>query len=171
MGKPLIEERGLQLVPLDQAHIRPFVEDISPETMREFETLYATSPTETLEDLVDEPLVFSVMKDGRPVAITGLVLHTKDALMWAIFTKGLRKHWVSFARASQKLIQFYHTLHPNLRSEVWVKNEMIHQWLLHLGFLPEAVIDLQNGQSVVRFVRCIPEHKSAQTATSRPVLH
>lgn len=171
MAKPLIEERGLQLVPLEQAHIRAFVEDISPETMREFETLYTTSPIEALEDLIDEPLVFSVMKDGRPVAITGLVLHTKDALMWAIFTKSLRKYWVSFARASQKLIQFYHTLHPNLRSEVWVKNEMIHQWLLHLGFLPEAVIELSNGHTVIRFVRCDPKASYAQGSASRPVLH
>lgn len=171
MVKPFIEERGLRLVSFDRAHIQPFVADISPENMREFESLYRASPTESLEAIADEPLVFTVMKDDQPVAITGLVMHTEDALMWCIFSNSLKRHWISFARASRKLVEFYHTLHPNLRSEVWSENEMIHQWLLHLGFQPEGAIEIQNGQVVVRFVRCGSESKSAQTATSRPVLH
>lgn len=171
MDKPFIEERGLRLVAFASEHIPQFVEDISPENMREFESLYQQSPTQALEGIVREPLVFTVMKDERPVAITGLILHTQDALMWCLFSKELRRHWVSFARASKKLIEFYHTLHPNLRSEVWTENTMIHQWLLHLGFWPKDVIDMPNGQSVVRFVRCSSESKSVQTSALRPVLH
>ena len=171
MGKPLIEERGLELVAFDPAHIPEFVANLSAENMREFESLYEISPTEALVNIAHEPLVFTVLHSGRPVAVTGLILHTEDALMWCLFSKELRRHWISFARASAKLVEFYHTLHPKLRSEVWTENEMIHQWLLHLGFLPEDVIEMPNGQSVVRFVRCSPELKSAQTATSRPVLH
>lgn len=171
MGKPLIEERGLSLVAFDPAHIKPFVDDLSVENMREFESLYQLSPMEALEGVAHEPLVFTVLRGERPVAVTGLILHTEDALMWCLFSKELRRHWISFARASKKLIEFYHTLHPNLRSEVWTQNDMIHQWLLYLGFWPKDVIEMQNGQSVVRFVRCSSESKSAQTATSRPVLH
>lgn len=171
MGKALIEERGLTLVAFDPAHIQPFVEDISAENMREFESLYQVSPTEALEGIAHEPLIFTVMREERPVAITGLILHSEDALMWCLFSKELKKHWISFARASRKLIEFYHTLHPNLRSEVWTENNMIHQWLLHLGFWPQDIVEMPNGQSVVRFVRCGSESKSVQTSTSRPVLH
>lgn len=171
MAKPFIDERGLTLVEFEEGHIAEFVENISTENMREFESLYRMSPTEALTSVINDPLVFTVQKDKRPVAITGLVLHDDYALMWAVFSKDLRKHWISFARASKKLIEFYHELHSNLRSEVWTENEMIHQWLLHLGFMPDDVIEMPNGQSVVRFVRCSSNQKSAQTVTLRPVLH
>lgn len=171
MAKVFLEERGLKLVAFDRTHIPDFVASLSAENMREFESLYQISPTEALEGIIRDPLVFTVLKEDRPVAITGLILHTEDALMWSLFSNELRKHWISFARASKKLIEFYHTFHPNLRSEVWSENDMIHQWLLHLGFWPENVIEMPNGQSVVRFVRCSTESKSVQTATSRPVLH
>jgi hypothetical protein len=171
MAKPFIEERGLRLVEFQRHHIEPFVRDLSPENLREFESLYGISPTEALEGVVGQPLIFTVEKEERPVAVTGLVLHSDHALMWSLFSKELRKSWISFARASRKLIEFYHTLHPELRSEVWTENEMIHQWLLHLGFLPQDAIELPNGHTVVRFVRCSHESKSVQTALSRPVLH
>ncbi len=171
MAKPFIEERGLSLVDFDEGHIADFVKNISGENMREFESLYKLSPTEALKGVVGDPFVFTVLKEERPVAITGLVLHSDHAQMWAIFSKELRNHWISFARASRKLVEFYHGFHQELRSDVWTENDMIHQWLLHLGFMPEDVIEAKNGQSVVRFVRCGSVPKSVQTATSRPVLH
>jgi hypothetical protein len=171
MAKPLLQDRGLSLVPLEVRHVDPFIKTMSPENLREFESLYQVAPGDALITAVKEPLVFAVEKDGQPVAITGLALHSEYGLMWCLFSKELRKSWVSFARASRKLIDYYHTLHPVLRSEVWTENEMIHQWLLHLGFWPQDAVELQNGHTVVRFVRCSPEMKSVQTASSRPVLH
>jgi hypothetical protein len=88
-----------------------------------------------------------------------------------MFSKDMRKHWVSFARASIKLMAFYNLLHPRLTCDVWTENHMIHQWLVSLGFLPERAIQSANGQMVIRFVRCSPEQKSVQTTTLRPVLH
>ena len=170
MAKPFLEERGLKLVAFEERHILPFASNLSPENVREFEALYAKSPIESLRSCLEMPMVFTVEKDGQPLAVTGLIMTTSCAQMWALFSKDLRKHWVSFARASQKLIEYYHLMHPSIAADVWTENEMIHQWLVHLGFLPEAVIQAGNGQMVIRFVRCSPEQKSVQTTTLRPML-
>jgi hypothetical protein len=169
MAKPFLEERGLRLVALEQRHILPFVTNLSAENLREFETLYERSPLESLEAIVHNPLVYAVEKDGQPLAVTGI--DPDHGFMWAMFSKDMRKHWVSFARASIKLMAFYNLLHLRLTCDVWTENEMIHQWLVSLGFLPERAIQSANGQVVIRFVRCSPEQKSVQTTTLRPVLH
>jgi hypothetical protein len=171
MAKPIIEERGLRLVPLKAQHIAPFIADLSPENMREFESLYQISPAEALISCLEDPFVFAVKKGDEVVAVTGLFLFTHDAVMWSLFSKNLRKHWISFARASRKLVDYYHTISENIRCEVWSENLMIHQWLLHLGFLPDSCLERPNGHTVIRFVRCGPELKSVQTASPRPVLH
>lgn len=171
MDKPIIEDRGLKLVAFEERHILPFAMDLSAENVREFESLYKISPIEALESIVGDPLVFAVEKDGQPVALTGINIGINDALIWVLFSNQLRKSWISFARASRKLISFYHGFQPNLRAEVWTENEMIHQWLLHLGFEATSIVELDNGQSVVRFVRCNSNEKHVENNSSRPVLH
>ena len=171
MAKPFIEERGLRLVALEKRHILPFVSKLSAENLREFETLYQMSPLEALEGVLEKPLVYAVEKDGVALAVTGIVPHKNYGLMWAMFSKDMRKHWISFARASIKLISFYHILHPRLMCDVWTENDMIHHWLVSLGFMPESAIQDANGQITIRFVRCSPQVKSDETVASRPVLH
>jgi hypothetical protein len=171
MADPILESRGLKLVPFHQRHILPFIRNMSAENLREFETLYEISPLEALYDLAPDELVFVIEKDDKPIAMTGIVLREDSGMMWALFSNDLRKNWISFARASDMLIQFYHTIRETIYSEVWTENEMIHQWLAYLGFEPECLIEKQNGQSVIRFVRCQLESNYVQGDTSRPVLH
>lgn len=171
MADPILESRGLKLVPFHQRHILPFIRNMSAENLREFEALYEISPLEALYDLAPDELVFVIEKDDKPIAMTGIVLREDSGMMWALFSNDLRKNWISFARASDMLIQFYHTIRETIYSEVWTENEMIHQWLAYLGFEPECLIEKQNGQSVIRFVRCQLESNYVQGDTSRPVLH
>ena len=100
MAKPFLEERGLRLVAFEQRHILPFVTNLSAENLREFETLYQRSPLESLEAIVHNPLVYAVEKDGQALAVTGI--DSDHGFMWAMFSKDMRKHWISFARASIK---------------------------------------------------------------------
>lgn len=171
MDKPFIEERGLKLVAFEERHILPFAMNLSEENLREFEVLYNTPPVQALESCIGNMLTFAVEADGKPLAVTGLIVHDTHAVMWCLFSKDMKKKWISFARASSKLVKFYSELRPVIMADVWTENEMIHQWLVYLGFMPEGVIEMQNGQMVIRFVRCNTDIKSAQTATSRPVLH
>jgi hypothetical protein len=171
MAKPILESNGLSMVPFEQRHVQPFVSDLSPENLREFETLYEVSAYEALSGVVGEALVFAVELDGVPVAVTGLTLQKHDGQMWALFSNQLRKKFVSFVKFSYKLVGFYHTLTPDIRADIWTENHMIHQWAVHLGFVPVCDIEMQNGQTVVRFVRCNPRATHAHGSTSRPVLH
>ena len=171
MADCILESRGLKLVPFEQRHILPFIQNLSAENLREFETLYEVSPLEALYDLAPDELVFVIEKDGKPIAMTGIVLRDDSGMMWALFSNDLRKNWISFARASDLLIQFYHTMRENIHAEVWSENEMIHQWLAYLGFEPECFIEKENGQSIIRFVRCQSESNYVQGDLLRPVLH
>ncbi len=171
MADCIIESRGLKLVPFEERHILPFIRNLSPENLREFETLYEISPLEALYDLSPDELVFVIEKDDKPIAMTGIILRENSGVMWALFSNDLRKNWISFARASEMLIQFYHTIRETIYSEVWTNNEMIHQWLVYLGFEPESFIEKPNGQSVVRFVRCQSNSEYVQAESLRPVLH
>ena len=171
MADCILESRGLKLVPFEQRHILPFIQNLSAENLREFETLYEVSPLEALYDLAPDELVFVIEKDGKPIAMTGIVLRDDSGMMWALFSNDLRKNWISFARASDLLIQFYHTMRENIHAEVWSENEMIHQWLAYLGFEPECFIEKENGQSIIRFVRCQSEQNYVQGDLLRPVLH
>ena len=171
MADCILESRGLKLVPFEQRHILPFIQNLSAENLREFETLYEVSPLEALYDLAPDELVFVIEKDGKPIAMTGIVLRDDSGMMWALFSNDLRKNWISFARASDLLIQFYHTMRETIYAEVWSENEMIHQWLAYLGFEPECFIEKENGQSVIRFVRCQSEQNYVQGELLRPVLH
>jgi hypothetical protein len=171
MVKPYIEERGLKLVAFEERHILPFAKNISAENLREFEVVYEMPVVEALESCLNRALVFAVEKNGEPLAVTGVDLEDDHALIWCMFSKDMRKNWISFARASEKLMKFYEELHPNLVADVWTQNDMIHQWLVYLNFTPEMLIELQNGQTVFRFVRCTSKKKSVHNKTLRPVLH
>ena len=171
MADCIIESRGLKLVPFEERHILPFIRNLSTENLREFETLYKISPLEALYDLGPDELVFVVEKDSKPIAMTGIILQDDSGMMWALFSNDLRKNWISFARASDLLIQFYHSMRDTLYSEVWTENEMIHQWLAYLGFKPECFIEKEDGQSVIRFVRCQSDSEYVQAESLRPVLH
>lgn len=159
------------MVPFEERHVHPFVSNLSPENLREFETLYSISPYEALSGVAGEALVFAVERNGVPVAVTGLTLGSSDGLMWALFSNDLRKSFVRFVKFSHELVKFYHSLTPTIRAEVWTENHMIHQWAAHLGFIPVCDIEMPNGQTVVRFVRCNPKASYAQGSTLRPVLH
>lgn len=171
MADCIIESRGLKLVPFEERHILPFIRNLSTENLREFETLYKISPLEALYDLGPDELVFVVEKDSKPIAMTGIILQDDSGMMWALFSNDLRKNWISFARASDLLIQFYHSMRETLYSEVWTENEMIHQWLAYLGFEPECFIEKEDGHAVIRFVRCQSDSEYVQAESLRPVLH
>jgi hypothetical protein len=172
MGEIHIEERGLTLVDLEESHIKPFVDNISPESEREFNVFYNVSLTDALTNVINDPFAFAVLKDGRPVAITGAALFADHALIWAVFSNDLRRNWISFARASRRLMSFYHGFHEELRSTVWSENHMVHQWLLHLGFVPTDIsYNPKDKQSCLHFVRCDKDAKYGDGSLSRPVLH
>lgn len=171
MAKPVLSYRGLNLVPLKKKHIMPFFRNMSAENMAEFTFVYDQDPLESLLAIVDEPMTFVVEKDGEPLAITGLQEYGSHGLMWCLFSKNMRSHWISFARASKALINFYHGFNAELYCDVWTENAEIHQWLVYLGFLPEAIVELENRQELVRFVRCDERAQDVHTHPSRPVMH
>lgn len=167
MGDPVIESHGLQLYPLKPKHIIPFHDDLSEENIKELRVVYKIDPLEALLELIGRQMVFVVERKGKPLAVTGI---DEDGCMWALFSKSLKKNWVRFARASPELIRFYHHFYDELSCQVWTENEMILQWLVHLGF--EAEILFNSGDvEIAQFVRCKTEQSNVYSLLSRPVMH
>jgi len=167
MGDPVIESHGLQLYPLKPKHIIPFHDDLSEENIKELRVVYKIDPLEALLELIGRQMVFVVERKGKPLAVTGI---DEDGCMWALFSKSLKKNWVRFARASPELIRFYHHFYDELSCQVWTENEMILQWLVHLGFETEILFNSGDAE-IAQFVRCKTEQSNVYSLLSRPVMH
>ena len=171
MDKLLMNVRGLSVVTAEAHHVEDILKHLSSENVREFETLYQMSPHEALMSAIETDICFAVVKDGVTLSITGLYDCGSYAVMWAVFSKHMRKHRVSFLRGSKRLIDFYHTLNCNIECRVWIENEMIHQWLSFLGFEPQVIVETGNNQELVNFVRCVQPEFQIDNSASRPVMH
>lgn len=167
MAEPLIKSHGLELHRFRPMHVMPLYENLSDENKREFDIVYQMDPLEAMLASMRDQMVFVVTRGDKVLALTGI----DDGQMWSIFSKHMRQNWVRFVRASPELIKFYHHFYDWIHCDVWTENEMIHQWLAHLGFDPQSMIELNNKQQLVRFVRCKTESNNVQSLLSRPVMH
>lgn len=173
MDELVLSYRGLDLVKATEDHVDRFVPNLSPGNIREFAELYELDPHDSLKNMLHSDGVnYAVLKDGEPLAMTGLYPDEPCPVMWAMFHKDLRKHWIKFARASQQLIAYYHQFSPKIACEVWDQNEDIHYWLAALGFEPELHFQFgKSNKGVVRFTRVQVPTPSIYTQQPRPVIH
>jgi len=173
MDELVLSYRGLDLLKATEDHIRKLVPNLSEPNIREFAELYQIDPLEAMLNMRQETaLMFSVVRNGEVLGLTGLTPDEPIPVMWSVFHKDMKKHWVKFARGSTKLVQYYHTFSPVLACEVWDQNEMIHYWLLSLGFEPEVHFEFGNGKlGVIRFTRTQRPKVSVLSQTPRPVIH
>ena len=167
MDKPIIQSHGLGLYRFKPKYIIPFLEDISEENIKELEVVYDIEPLEALVTLINREMVFAVVRDDKPLAITGV---DESGMMWSLFSKSLKKNWVRFARASPDLINFYHHFYEVLTCQVWSQNDVIMQWLAHLDFEPDMFFSYGNVE-MAQFVRCKTEQTNVYSLLSRPVMH
>lgn len=170
MAKAIVESRGLHLVALKPEHIRPFIDNMSNENLREFEIFYKMDPETEIPRLLESSshAAFAVLLHGSPVALTGIDCH---GLMWALFSKDLPRNFAKFARASSRLMSFYHTYHDYLHCVVWAENAMICQWLGWLGFTATDTGKTEFGHDVIEFVHCNYGQDGSIYGASRPAMH
>lgn len=167
MVKPILKSHGLELYQAELEDVYALKSNLSKENLREIVELYEDTPEELLPRLLEGEMTHAVKFDGEVMALCGV----DHGVMWTMFTKGIRKHWRSFVKASPELVDFYHHFYPSLSCNVWSENTFIHNWLVHLGFIPEFIFEDDNGNLTVHFVRCILDTDSVHSATSRPVMH
>lgn len=166
-AKPIMSRCGLELHRLKPSHITPFVDDMSPESKRELRVAYGLDPLAATLECLKKDMTFTVMRDGHPLAITGL----DQGFMWALFGNGLRKNWFRFAKASPYLIDFYHDVEPHIMCDIWSRSTKIAQWLTYLDFSPIQVMESDDGNTFIRFVRCDNPEACGLSQASRPVMH
>jgi len=171
----LVKSNGLELVRLRPCHIFPVVENLSDENLREFKEFYQKDPLDSLLSALGDPLSHCVLFEGKPVAIVGLSEGEPNglgrvALLWAVFTKGIKTHLKAFIRGSKDLIAFYHTQFPTLAVRVWDENLFVINWLLLLKFKTAGSICAPRGMQFA-FVRCAEVVSPTEKKLSRPVLH
>jgi hypothetical protein len=170
VDKPFLESRGLALVKLTPELVDSFAP--SRENVKEFAEVYKEDPALALRAVAksNKAHSFAVVKGEQPLAITGIVDLHGEGLIWAVFSNELHKNFVSFARASLDLMEFYNRQFPTLVCDVWAQNEMIIQWLCYLRFEPDFGFT-HNGHEMIRFVRSCSDKKSVVTSIQRPVIH
>lgn len=167
MAKALLRHKDLRLYKIGPEAMRPFIENISPENIRELRDVYQMNPSEFLVEALSQDMAHVVEMSGKAVAVCGV----KDEHLWTVFSSDIKKHWRKFVKASPELINFYHKFYDNLYCEVWSENVFVLNWMLHLDFNPIAEITSNRGITTIKFVRCNLLEDSIDSAQSRPVMH
>lgn len=167
MAKPILQRNGLELYEFRNSHVMPFHDDLSPESKKELRVAYEIEPLEALLSVINKDMAYTVMRDGHPLAMTGL----ESGFMWALFGNGLRKNWLRFAKASPDLIQYYHGFEDKIACDIWSRSGTVAQWLAYLGFAPTLHLTSDSGHEFIRFVRCDGNVSYVHPQALRPVMH
>lgn len=168
MADPLMQSHGLQLHHATLEDVHQLLANLSKENLREIDELYEDEPERLLMEILETSEMSHVVKVGDEViAFCGV----KDEVMWTMFSTAIRKYWRSFVRASPKLINFYHCFYDPIHCYVWSENTFIHNWLVHLGFVPHSIYVDDNDNRTVHFVRCNYTIDHVHSDSSRPVMH
>ena len=167
MAKHLIESHGLKLYKAELEDVEQLRKSLSNENLREISELYHDTPERLLPSMLDGDMAHVVKSGDTVLAFCGVY----DGVMWTMFSKEIRKNWRRFVRASPELITFYHHFYETLHCQVWSENEFIHNWLVHLGFIPEFAETDHYNNTLVHFVRCNFTGNSIHSDVSRPVMH
>lgn len=167
-----VKSRELELVELLPEMVPGFVENLSPENVREFKEVYQSDPGSELLLMAENrnQKSYAVVQGDKVLAVTGIVDMRGEGLIWALFSKDLRRSFVRFARASMTLMDFYHKDYSTLVCDIWVENDMIAQWLSFLDFEPELEFT-HNNKPMMRFVRYCTNDEHKIPFAQRPVLH
>ena len=167
MAKLIMEERGLNLYKAEIEDVNQLINSLSDENLREISELYHDTPRRFLPELLNSDMSHVVKIDDKVIAFCGV----RDGFMWTMFSKDIRRHWRLFVRASPSLIAFYHKFYDVLQCQVWEENTFIHNWLIHLGFIPEFMQTDEYKNTVIQFVRCNFLQSIIDSEVSRPVMH
>ncbi len=152
---------------LEGCHVDAILENLDDRNVREFEEFYNVDPRDHLPLALDYDLSHAITHNGDIVAICG----ADGGQFWMVFSTKIKRVWRSAVRRSMPVIEFYHAFYDELYSDVWSENEFTHQWLAFLGFQPEFTGLMENGHTVVRFVRCNHWTDDIVSPPSRPVMH
>jgi hypothetical protein len=57
---------------MEEKHVIPFCNNLSPQNLREFQVLYEEDPLSSLLDAVNDDLCHVITVEGRPVAALGV---------------------------------------------------------------------------------------------------
>lgn len=167
MARPIISSHGLDLYNTTDEDVGSLLGSLSKENLREISELYQTTPEEMFKRLMAGEMIHSVKMGDEVVALSGVI----DGVMWSMFSRKIRKHWRLFVKASPDLIQFYHYFYPSLHCHVWSENVFVHNWLIHLGFVPDSLLTDSEQNVTVVFVRCNSPTSAIFSPISRPVMH
>lgn len=168
----MFSARGIKLVPFRQKHVMQIIDSVTQENKYEFDHIYEQNMVNGLMSVMNEPDVFLVEYDGKPLAVMGLDgIDSQRGYLWTIFTDHFKENRTRFYRVSPQLIDFFHSHYYRLYVDTWIGNEGIVQWLGWLGFELGDVYETENDHKVVHFVRCNPERKNVYALSSRPVKH
>ena len=167
MARPIISSHGLELYQATDEDVGSLLASLSKENVREIDELYQTTPELLFDRLMGGEMIHSVKMNGEVVAISGII----EGVMWSMFSKKIRKHWRLFVKASPDLVQFYHYFYPTLHCQVWSENVFVHNWLIHLGFVPDSLMTDHNENVPGDFVRCNSPTSGIFSPLSRPGMH
>jgi len=173
MEAKIISRGKLYLTPLKQHHLQEIHDNLHPENIRELKLMGYDDIMVALEQMLRDSDCYLARKEGGPFLFVGGLWFDQDQefpQVFAMFSKNMKKDYVSLARGSRMLINFFDQMFPNTTMTILSDYEGMLNWATWLGYEPVGIIE-HGENSYVEFVRCTIPPKDVYDDESRPMMH
>lgn len=171
----VLQRGGLYLTPLLPSHIEPLIDNLSDENRYELELMGYESPARAFKQMQQSDVEAYVVKDKNDnILVVGGLWHNENGpmpQMFAMFTKGAMKKYISLVRGSHLLVDYFSQTNPAFCMCILSEFTEMLNWAAHLGFNPMDVTTNANGREYVEFLHCNFDQDRVYHKASRPVIH
>lgn len=157
------------VTPLQHYHLEEV--ELHRETIKDFKNFGYDSVDQALKEMCENAECYVCRNSrGEIIFISGL-WHYEDSdmpQMFMLLASNIRENTFCMSRMTDKILDFYHSIHPHLSMTISVKRESMLQWAAFIGFSP---IELIHNESFVYFERCFLAINGGNDKLLRPAMH
>lgn len=144
-----------ELVPATEEHALDLLSNLSPQSVRDYESLGLDPNSYVVRGLTSSVCAFAGLIDGRCFCLFGVhpdSLTATSGSPWLMTSADIAQAKIAFGRASRQYIPYLRNRFTHLHGWCYEHNTVSIKWLKWLGYAiaPELTV-AENGQRYYKF--------------------
>lgn len=173
MAKEFVRVGRLSLIKSRPHDAESIADDLRLHDLREC-LIHGLQPLEALTEpfAVDGAHTYTLMLDETPIGMCGTVpIEDSGARVWLLGTHGITNNFRPFLRGCTETIALLQNGYEYIENFVPADHHDTIMWLSWCGFVFDDNMYEMHGHTMMRFVRCTPQHNDVIGGFTRPVMH